>query len=100
MYASKLYWLVLQKHIFRVLKHHAVASKDRTGLFMGKPEFAITPETGESILKWCNSESRANAVNGAGFKMSLEADEQPRQYDNNYQNQKYYGNNAYSQSRN
>lgn len=46
MYASKLYWLVLQKHFFRVLKHHAVASKDRTGLFMGKPEFTITPETG------------------------------------------------------
>lgn len=38
-------------------KHHTVASKDRTGLFMGKPEFVITPKTGEDILNWCNSES-------------------------------------------
>lgn len=82
------------------LKHHAVASKDRTGLFMGKPEFTITPETGESILEWCNSESRANVVNGTGFKMSLEADEQPRQDKNNYQNQRQYGNNVYTQGRN
>jgi len=38
------------------LKHHAKASKDRTGLFMGKPEFTITPETGDAILRWCNTE--------------------------------------------
>jgi len=30
-----------------------VASKDRTGLFMDKPEFKITPATGEQILSWC-----------------------------------------------
>ncbi|QEK52818.1 AAA family ATPase [Pedobacter aquae] len=35
-------------------KHHAVASKDRTTLFMGKPEFTISRKTGEDILKWCN----------------------------------------------
>lgn len=34
--------------------HLAKASKDRTGLFMNKPEFIITPETGELILDWCN----------------------------------------------
>ena len=39
------------------IKHHAVASKDRTGLFMGKPEFTITPNTGREILQWCNSAS-------------------------------------------
>ncbi len=35
------------------IKHNAVASKDRTGLFMDKPEFKITPATGEQILAWC-----------------------------------------------
>lgn len=37
------------------IKHFAVSSKDRTGLFMGKPEFVITVETGKKILEWCNS---------------------------------------------
>jgi hypothetical protein len=35
------------------IKHNATASKDRTGLFMDKPEFKITPATGERILSWC-----------------------------------------------
>ena len=28
------------------MKHQAIASKDRTNLFMGKPDFTITPVTG------------------------------------------------------
>lgn len=36
------------------IKHQAVASKDRTGLFMDKPDVLITPETGQKILKWCS----------------------------------------------
>lgn len=36
-------------------KHNAVASKDRTGLFMGKPEFIPNEETGRQILEWCNT---------------------------------------------
>ena len=36
------------------IKHSATASKDRTGLFMGKPGFVITSETGKTILDWCN----------------------------------------------
>lgn len=36
------------------IKHLAVASKDRTGLFADKPEAIITPEYGNQILKWCN----------------------------------------------
>jgi len=32
----------------------ARASKDRTGLFVDKPEFLITVETGKQILEWCN----------------------------------------------
>ncbi|MDC8106705.1 ATP-binding protein [Chryseobacterium sp. B21-037] len=35
--------------------HLAKASKDRTGLFMNKPEFIITSDTGKLILSWCNS---------------------------------------------
>ncbi|WP_268052902.1 hypothetical protein [Chryseobacterium sp. SL1] len=35
--------------------HLAKASKDRTGLFMNKPEFVITSATGQLILEWCNS---------------------------------------------
>jgi len=37
------------------LKHNATASKDRTGLFMDKPQFIITEATGELIKTWCNS---------------------------------------------
>lgn len=37
------------------LAHNCTASKDRTGLFMGKPEFQISSETGETILAWCNT---------------------------------------------
>lgn len=37
------------------IKHFAVSSKDRTGLFMGKPEFIINSGTGKRILNWCNS---------------------------------------------
>lgn len=33
-------------------KHLVKASKDRTGLFMGEPEFVITVETGKKLLEW------------------------------------------------
>ncbi len=36
------------------IRHNATASKDRTGLFMGKPEFKITYQTGKQISDWCN----------------------------------------------
>lgn len=36
-------------------KHMARASKDRTQLFVDKPEFLITVDTGKQILAWCNS---------------------------------------------
>lgn len=35
-------------------RHLVKASKDRTGLFMGKPEFLITSDIGSTILNWCN----------------------------------------------
>jgi hypothetical protein len=37
------------------IKHHAVATKDRTGLFMDKPEFTPNEATGQQILNWCQS---------------------------------------------
>lgn len=44
------------------MKHNAIASKDRTGLFMGKPEFIINSTTGANILKWCNDGINVDAV--------------------------------------
>ncbi|RYU91799.1 AAA family ATPase [Emticicia agri] len=35
------------------IKHNALATKDRTGLFENKPEFKINSETGQRILEWC-----------------------------------------------
>lgn len=35
------------------IKHNAIASKDRTGLFIDKPEFQINAATGKKILQWC-----------------------------------------------
>lgn len=37
------------------LRHNATGSKDRTGLFMDKPQFVITEETGRMIKNWCNA---------------------------------------------
>lgn len=34
--------------------HMAKASKDRTGLFMNKPEFIINSATGRKLMQWCN----------------------------------------------
>lgn len=35
--------------------HLVVASKDRTGMFMNKPEFVISSGTGKKLLDWCNN---------------------------------------------
>lgn len=37
------------------IKHNAIASKDRTNLFMNKPEFVINIQTGKAIKQWCES---------------------------------------------
>ena len=37
------------------MKNNAIASKDRTGLFFGKPEQKLSIETGKQINDWCNS---------------------------------------------
>lgn len=37
------------------VKHNATASKDRTGLFIDKPAFVPSEETGKLIRQWCES---------------------------------------------
>jgi energy-coupling factor transporter ATP-binding protein EcfA2 len=37
------------------IKNNASTSKDRTGLFFGKPEHKITCLTGEQIAEWCSA---------------------------------------------
>lgn len=44
------------------IKHNAVASKDRTGLFMDKPPYVITTKHGEKILDWCNAGTSLDEV--------------------------------------
>lgn len=43
-------------------KHLVNVSKDRTGLFVGKPEFIISYETGKLLKNWCNQGISLDAV--------------------------------------
>ena len=45
------------------IKHFVVSSKDRTGLFMGKPDFTISENTGKEILNWCNTGTKTRELN-------------------------------------
>lgn len=36
------------------IRNNATATKDRTSVFIGQPEFRINSEVGIKILKWCN----------------------------------------------
>lgn len=40
------------------MKLNASAAKDRTSLYMGKPEFKINVETGKRIKAWCNESTQ------------------------------------------
>lgn len=63
------------------IKHFATASKDRTGLFMGKPEFIISEKTGKEILDWCLSGKPIEAPKSNGIpKISAEG-----AFENNYE---------------
>lgn len=37
------------------IKHNATSSKDRTGMFMDKPPWVITSDTGRRIMEWCQA---------------------------------------------
>jgi len=43
-------------------KHLVNASKDRTGLFVGKPEFIISSNTGKLLKDWCNQGISLDAI--------------------------------------
>ena len=43
------------------IKNNATASKDRTGLFAGKPEQKLSIQTGKLIQQWCNEGSDVSA---------------------------------------
>lgn len=44
------------------IKHNVIASKDRTGLFIDKPEFQINAATGKKILRWCQGSVNQEAL--------------------------------------
>ncbi|MEG1590595.1 AAA family ATPase [Chryseobacterium sp.] len=52
--------------------HLAKASKDRTGLFMNKPEFLITSQTGKMILDWCSAGIAETATVATSVQLNLE----------------------------
>lgn len=57
--------------------HNATASKDRTGLFMDKPSFIPSVETGQMLKEWCETgvdinEELTNAVLGLTNANSVE----------------------------
>jgi hypothetical protein len=52
------------------IKHQATASKDRTNLFMDKPQFMVTDKTGELIRNWCESGKSLEAVKEQVYQAS------------------------------
>lgn len=50
--------------------HNAKAFKDRTGLFIDKPEFVINASTGKKIIQWCEQGSGAEEEK---VKLEIEA---------------------------
>lgn len=42
--------------------HLVIASKDRTNLFSGKPEFKITRGTGKLLVNWCNNDKTEQEI--------------------------------------
>lgn len=53
------------------LNHNATVSKDRTGLFMDKPEFVISVDTGKLIKQWCESGEAASVSDLEQLKIYL-----------------------------
>lgn len=50
--------------------HQAKASKDRSGLFIDKPEFVINASTGKKIMQWCGQGSGSEVEKA---KLEIEA---------------------------
>lgn len=73
--------LINDNHLIKV-------SKDRTGLFDGKPEFVITPKTGEKLLAWCNSNTLSQEEVKTKIEEALSLSELTKLYNNNPKYQK------------
>jgi hypothetical protein len=71
-------------------RHNATASKDRTGLFMGKPAFIPSEATGEAIALWCEQgEEDFRAVKPGGeWYANIEACKDQKELVALYQNHK------------
>jgi hypothetical protein len=70
--------------------HNATASKDRTGLFMGKPEFIPSEETGEIIKQWCEEgEENLPEVPNSEWTTKVENCADQKQLVELYQKNKY-----------
>ena len=54
-------------------EHRAIATKDRTGLFVDKPSFVISESTGELILEWCNLGAKAGIKSLDSIKSEISA---------------------------
>lgn len=52
-------------------KHNCIASKDRTGLFMDKPFFTITEETGQMIKQWCDIGTTSAEIEAEAYNLLL-----------------------------
>ena len=70
------------------MKHQCMASKDRTNLFAGKPDFMITPATGQIILDWCNDgvtvEMIRSKINNSKSIEDQRTNNQPINYSPNF----------------
>lgn len=53
------------------LNHMAAASKDRTRLFMDKPAFIISEETGKMLKLWCEEGTPVDPIEEACFQLKL-----------------------------
>ncbi|WP_405378229.1 AAA family ATPase [Nonlabens sp. Asnod3-A02] len=55
-------------------KHLVSVSKDRTGLFMDKPEFIINSATGKKLREWCNTGKSLDEIKEEIYSCESEAD--------------------------
>jgi transcriptional regulator len=55
-------------------KHLVNVSKDRTGLFMDKPEFIINSATGKKLREWCNTGKSLDKIKQEIYACESEAD--------------------------
>ena len=71
-------------------KHLVKTSKDRTGLFNGKPEFIISSVTGKELLQWSNIEPVHNKPISDRIKECLSVSQLMELYKQNPQFQQSY----------